>query len=37
MGTKSFPALWVDKLGGLPKQKDAVNCGVGMIAAIAII
>ena len=37
LGTESFPALWVEKLGGLPKQKDEFNCGVGMIAGIAII
>jgi hypothetical protein len=24
-------------MGGLPEQEDAFNCGVGMIAAIAII
>ncbi len=37
LGTERFPALRVEQFGGLPKQKDDFNCGVGMIEAIAII
>jgi hypothetical protein len=37
LGTESFSGRQVDILGGLPKQKDAFNCGVGIVAAIAII
>ena len=37
LGTKRFPSLRVEKIGGLPKQIDGFNCGVGMIAGIAII
>ncbi len=37
LGNKRFPSLRVEKMGGFPKQIDGFNCGVRMIAGIAII
>ena len=37
VGTQSFPALRLPIPGRLPQQNDGCNCGVGIIAAIAII
>jgi hypothetical protein len=37
LGTKDFPALRLPERNLLPKQEDGYNCGMGIVASIAII